>query len=109
MSSRPPPARVPTLTEVVAYDMGGPTSADPTAAEPQVESGDATPLDAHLLHAMQSRIASSLEQCLLDALAPTLASLAHTLAAQAQLELSALLRDELAQAVARELARQRGA
>lgn len=107
MSDRPPPARVPTLTEVVVYDTDRPPGAESAAPVPRVEPPGAAALEARLLQSVHSRVAAQLDQRLREALAPALSELVRGLAEHAQRELSALLRDELAEAVAQELARQR--
>ncbi|MDE2094333.1 MAG: hypothetical protein KGL99_03630 [Burkholderiales bacterium] len=127
--SPPPPQRVPTLTEVVAW----PESA--TAAVRQVAEVEAPALEANLVAAassmpratpsvaptlteeqlvqrvlaeVQHQVDLMLEYRLREVLTPLLARAADSVIREARGELASTLRDVVARAVAHELARHRG-
>lgn len=127
MSSRPPPQRVPTLTEVV--ELGEPTPVLATAspaldvdlhvnvdlAAPALDAGAPPPaltLDdeaARRIYAdLLRQVDLMLEYRLREALAPALRRATDLLVQDTRNELASTLRDVVARAVAHELSRHRG-
>ncbi|MFT3665681.1 hypothetical protein [Piscinibacter sp.] len=116
----PPPARVPTLTEVVSLpDAATPVPASafaptqptplhapaPPAAVPQALDEDE--LVQRVLADLQRQIELMLEVKLREALAPALTRATDALMREARTELASTLRDVVARAVASEIARHR--
>jgi hypothetical protein len=106
----PPPARVPTLTEVVhqpAID-AGPT-AEAAAAQYAVTLSQAgeEELVRRVMADVQRQIDTVLEMRLREALAPALTRLTDALLRESRAELTGALRDIAARAVAQELSRHR--
>jgi hypothetical protein len=119
-----PPERVPTLTEVVAWPQGpAPHHRDAQIPLPAVE---ARPAEADMLGApaaplrvadeamiqdvlveVQRQVELMLDYRLREALTPLLNRAADNLVREARTELASTLRDVVARAVARELARHR--
>lgn len=122
MTMRPPPTRVPTLTEVVALPETPPaaTGAAPpspvplaTPLAPAVPAAPARSLDEdelvqRVLADVQRQVELMLEVKLREALAPVLTRATDALMREARNELASTLRDVVARAVAQELARHRG-
>lgn len=126
----PPPARVPTLTEVVSLPEPPPAvavtplapAASPTAyarTEPaplmHVEPAPAAPRELdedevvqRVLADLQRQIELMLEVKLREALAPALTRATDALMREARNELASTLRDMVARAVSQEITRHRG-
>jgi hypothetical protein len=97
-----PPARLPTLTEVLEWPQ------PPAAAEPLHEVvPDEALLTSRILAAVQQKVDLMLEYRLREALGPTLARAADLVIREAREELAVTLRDVVERAVAQELARKR--
>ncbi len=107
--SRPHPAQVPTLTEVIEVDELAPM-ATPTAPQP-------IPLDSlpvlegqlaqRVLNDVQRQIDSMLEFRLREALAPVLARHSEAIVRELKDELARTMRDVVARSVAQEVAKLR--
>lgn len=122
----PPPARVPTLTEVVslpeapAASAVPPTPASPTAFArtepaplPAVEplatrQPDEDEIVQRVLADVQRQVELMLEVKLREALAPALTRATDALMREARNELASTLRDIVARAVSQEISRHRG-
>jgi hypothetical protein len=124
---RQPPRQVPTLTEVVHAEEqgdtraapegdGGPSDVDATRGNETQEGAAPVPagepergedLAERVLADVQRQIDLVLEQRLREMLAPALARLSEALMQDSREQLAVVLRDVVAQAVARELERQR--
>lgn len=120
----PPPQRVPTLTEVVAWPQapvpprGGAQLALPAvearpgeadmlgAAAPLLRVGDEAMIQGVLVE-VQRQVELMLDYRLREALTPLLNRAADNLVREARIELASTLRDVVARAVAQELARHR--
>ncbi len=118
-----PPARVPTLTEVVAWPQGA--SPAPGEGQLRLPAIEAQPAEADLVgHPMPLRVADEaviegvlievqrqvelmLDYRLREVLTPLLARAADSIVREARAELASTLRDVVARAVAQELARHR--
>ena len=109
-----PPQRVPTLTEVVEFDL--PPLAQPApAAEPAMAPAMACAtagvmateeaLQARILDILQRQIEAGFESKLRETLAPALARAADALIRDLRGELALALQAQVARAVAQELAR----
>lgn len=111
---RPAPSqRVPTLTEVVEFDLPPPAQVAP-APEPLMSPAPAAPapvmgaeeaLQARILANLQRQIDAGLESTLRDTLAPALARAADALIRDLRAELALALQAQVARAIAQELAR----
>lgn len=131
MTMRPlPPARVPTLTEVVSLPDAAapaasvaPAAASPSAfartepaalgaAEPAAPPGAREPDEEEIVQRvladLQRQIELMLEVKLREALAPALTRATDALMREARNELASTLRDVVARAVSQEIARHRG-
>ncbi|MGD9831757.1 MAG: hypothetical protein AB7U92_03290 [Piscinibacter sp.] len=122
----PPPARVPTLTEVVSLpEAPGAANVSPPAASPTafartepaplaaVEPVAPRPLDEdeivqRVLADLQRQVELMLEVKLREALAPALTRATDALMREARNELASTLRDVVARAVSQEISRHRG-
>ena len=114
-----PPDRVPTLTEVVAWPPGGEAQLPLPAVEARPAEADmpTTPLPAlrvaeeqmiqGVLIEVQRQVELMLDYRLREVLTPLLARAADSIVREARTELASTLRDVVARAVARELARHR--
>lgn len=105
-----PPQRVPTLTEVVEFDL--PPSARPVPVNGPAAAAATTPavdadaaLQARVLAHLQRQIEAGFESRLREALAPALARAADALIRDLRDELALALQAQVARAVAHELAR----
>ncbi len=119
----PPPARVPTLTEVVSLPEA-PAAVAPTASSaafgrteppplPAVEPATPRSLDEdaivqRVLADLQRQVELMLEVKLREALAPALTRATDALMREARNELASTLRDVVARAVSQEISRHRG-
>lgn len=124
----PPPQRVPTLTEVVAWpesvdatvrpgaaaeappreaDLAAAAPSTPVQAEPPAQTLTEDQLIQRVLAEVQHQVDLMLEYRLREALTPLLARAADNLIREARGELASTLRDVVARAVAHELARHR--
>ena len=125
MTMRPPPTRVPTLTEVVALPETPPAATGaalpsqvppatpPAAAVPAVPAAPARSVDEDelvqlVLADVQRQVELMLEVKLREALAPVLTRATDALMREARNELASTLREVVARAVAQEMARHRG-
>jgi hypothetical protein len=123
MTTRPPPpARVPTLTEVVSLPESpaavAATSFARTEPAPLQHLEPAAPVSAHeadeeeliqrVLSDLQRQIDLMLEIRLREVLAPALTRATDALMREARTELASTLRDVVSRAVAQEIARHRG-
>ena len=97
MSSRLPPLRVPTLTEVIEPEAPPPVPVLPAADE----------LTARVLADVLRQVELMLEHRVREALMPSLQQAADGLVLQARTELATALNDVVARAVEQELARLR--
>lgn len=120
---RPPPGSIPTLTEVVTWPattsstaplpapvpapVPVPVPAQATAPPPPavVAATSEAELMQRVMSDLQRQVDLMLEVRLREALAPALVRATDTLAREARKELTAALKDIVAQAVARELGR----
>lgn len=128
-SPPPPPQRVPTLTEVVAWPESATSAGRPGAAveapAPEANLAAAAPsmprhaapaaptlteeqLVQRVLSEVQHQVDLMLEYRLREVLTPLLARAADSVIREARGELASTLRDVVARAVAHELARHRG-
>ena len=108
-----PPQRVPTLTEVVEFDL--PPPAQPVPGTEPVAAPELAPsagvmateedLQARILAGLQRQIEAGFESKLRETLAPTLARAADALIHDLRAELALALQAQVARAVAQELAR----
>ena len=124
----PPPQRVPTLTEVVAWpesvdatvrpgaaaeappreaDLAAAAPSTPVQAEPPAQTLTEDQLIQRVLAEVQHQVDLMLEYRLRAALTPLLARAADNLIREARGELASTLRDVVARALAHELARHR--
>jgi hypothetical protein len=93
-----PPARVPTLTEVVALDAAvAPAHA---LAAPEIDPGGAEHLAERVAKELHPRVDSMFEQRLREALAPGVEALLQALVKQFRGEFDALLREAVGRALA---------
>jgi len=122
----PPPARVPTLTEVVrlpepaATPSVAPPAVSPTAfartepaplpamEPPALRSLDEDEIVERVLADLQRQVELMLEVKLREALAPALTRATDALMREARNELASTLRDVVARAVSQEISRHRG-
>lgn len=115
MTMRPPPTRVPTLTEVVDLSLpeapapsGVPAVAQRTPASTAAASAILEEdLVQGVLADLQRQIDLMLEVKLREALAPALTRVTDTLLREARTELASTLREIVARAVAQEIDRHR--
>ncbi len=129
MTLRPlPPARVPTLTEVVNLPEALAPAAAPVASTPDYARTEPAPMESHaplapvapasrlpdeeevvqrVLADVQRQIDLMLEIKLREALAPALTRATDALMREARTELASTLRDVVSRAVAQEIARHR--
>lgn len=124
----PPPQRVPTLTEVVAWpesaaaavrpgaaadappreaDLAAAAPSAPVQAEPPAPTLTEEQLIQRVLAEVQHQVDLMLEYRLREALTPLLTRAADSVIREARGELASTLRDVVARAVAHELARHR--
>ncbi len=106
----PPPARVPTLTEVVSVTTSPAAGAAPAQpALPPVlnDALDEARIVAQVLSDLQPRIDLMFEYRVRETLAPVLAKLTETMVNEVRDELARTLRDVVSRAVAQELSRRR--
>lgn len=111
--SRPHPAHVPTLTEVIEVNELAPTpTPTPTPAAPQPIPLDSLPvlegqLAQRVLNDVQRQIDSMLEFRLREAMAPVLARHSEAIVRELKDELARTMRDVVARSVAQEVAKLR--
>lgn len=106
----PPPARVPTLTEVVSEaPSAAAASGQPTSAVMPVlnDAVDEARIVAQVLGDLQPRIDLMFEYRVRETLAPVLARLTETVVREVRDELARTLRDVVSRAVAQELSRRK--
>ena len=95
---RQPPARVPTLTEVVALDAAMTQAHAPAA--PEVDPGSAEHLAERVAEQLPPSVDAMFEQRLREALAPGVEALLQKLLKQFRGEFDALLREAVNRALA---------
>lgn len=108
----PPPARVPTLTEVVSVAVPPALAAVPPVA---VQAPAPVPVDvidearlvAQVLSDLQPRIDLMFEYRVRETLAPVLATLTEAMVREVRDELARTLRDVVSRAVAQEVSRRK--